>query len=204
MHKNIFLPSVAALMALSGITGPHTAAASTISWNGTGCMSAPCSGSTTAIGSLGSPATINFNDNNITAGTMVTDDWTFSVPASVFSGSVTGDQIDLSSFQVSGTVDTFSLFSGTPGSGTLISSGTVSSPFSQVILGTVVSSGSYYLEIQAHTDSGSIGSYGGVMVNAPIPLPASAWFLASAICTLGLLAGRRAKDRSQDFSAVSA
>jgi hypothetical protein len=37
---------------------------------------------------------------------MVSDDWTFSVPASVFSGSVTGDQIDLSSFQVSGTVNT--------------------------------------------------------------------------------------------------
>jgi len=204
VNKKILLSSAAALLAVSGTTGPNTAAASTISWNGTGCMSAPCSGSTTAIGSLGSPATINFNDNNITAGTMVSDDWTFSVPASVFSGSVTGDQIDLSSFQVSGTVDTFSLFSGTPGSGTLISSGTVSSPFSQVILGTLVSSGSYYLEIQAHANTGSIGSYGGVMVNAPIPLPASAWLLMSALCTLGLLAGRRSKDGTGEFSAVSA
>ncbi|MBV8144540.1 MAG: VPLPA-CTERM sorting domain-containing protein [Gammaproteobacteria bacterium] len=185
------------MIGLMGLLGAMASYANTLTYTGGNCP-AGCSitGSGTGpnvenFGSLTPPTTVTFSDQNLTAGQTVIDQWEFSVPQSVFSGTVTGEQINLNNFTISGTVDTFDLYSGTPGSGTLIAGDTVSGSFNHMILATLLAGGNYYLQVQATDGSSSSGFYAGGMVLAPVPLPASAWLLMSALGGLALLGTSR-------------
>jgi hypothetical protein len=155
---------------------------------------------TFAFGTLTVPTSVTFSDNlgtNDTGAALVTtDNFTFAVPTSSAGASVTGDQINLNNFSVTGTLDSFTLYSVTA-SGAIISTiatGTQANPFTSILLDPSVTGGLYELQIVATLASQSTGSYSGVVeVAAPAvaPLPPSVWLMASALLGLGLLSRRR-------------
>ena len=176
-----------------------SAEANSVSFSGTDAGS-PVSGTTTNIGSLSGPSNIVFTDtlspNTSSSSLTTTDDWSFSLPPSVFAGTVTGDQIWLKNFQISGVVDSFALYSGLVGSGTLIATGMPTGSFSSYLLDSLTSSGNYYLQVQATLAPGSpsaptLGSYTGTLLAAPVPLPMSLPLLMSGLASLGLWSRRR-------------
>jgi len=153
-----------------------------------------------SIGNLMTPSNITFTDVlNATGASAVTtvDDWSFTVPAAVFGATVTGDELSLSSFTFSGNlVDTFTLFKGSPGSGTVIDSGSGGLP-GQFVLGTITSAGNYYLEVTATLAANSTGSYTGTLVAAALsaPEPASLGLMGAGMCAVfaTMLLRRRAR-----------
>ncbi len=174
-----------------------SAHANTVSYTGTDNGST-VSGSTTTIGGLMGPSNIAFTDvlsqNTSSSPVTTTDDWSFSLPASIFGGTVTGDQISLANFAVAGVVDSFALYSGTAsGSHTLLVTGTPTGSFSSYVLDDLTHSGNYYLEVTSTLGPSSIGSYTGTLVAAimPVPAPGTLPLLISGIAGLGLLSRRK-------------
>lgn len=169
--------------------------AGTTSYTGGNCTTLSCSG--TSFGMLSVPTSITFTDqlgqNTGTTAVTSTDNWTFTLPAVSLGATVTGEQIDLSSFAVSGTVDSFALYSVGAGNVlNLILGGTINTPFSQIILDPLVTGGSYQLSVQSTLNPGSIGSYTGTLVAAAVPEPESWLTLAGGLALLaGAVAVRR-------------
>jgi hypothetical protein len=182
--------SMAAGIALTALLAASAARANSTSYTGT-IGTTPISGTgTTIVPALVLPANVTFTDvlsmNTGTTAVTTTDDWSFTIPASVFGGTVTGDQINLTNFTVSGVVDSFALYAGAPGSGTLLASGNATGSFSQYLLGTITAAGSYYIEVQATLNPGSTGSYSGTLVAAatPVPEPGTWAMMAAALSVL--------------------
>ena len=185
------MSGIGTLLGVAAALVSASAGANTQTFQGTACGSSSCNGNMFSS-NLALPANITFNDNPLSTGT-TTDDWYFGVGTSSLGTTITGDQINLTNFTVTGTVDTFQLwttngYGGMPTS--MISQGTVTGPFSQYILDPTVTGGYYALVVQSTVNPGSIGNYTGSIVIAT-PLPASAWLLVSALGCLGFLITRQ-------------
>jgi hypothetical protein len=143
-------------------------------------------------GALMPPTSVTFSDN-FTANTgtgpvAIVDDWTFSVPSSVFTNTtVTGEQINFSNFTLSGTVDTVGIYSGSAGSGTLLKSWTPAGvgSYSGVVNYELTSAGSYYIQVSATQNVNTVGGYSGVFVAAVVPEPVSWVLTAAGLAALG-------------------
>ena len=172
-----------------------TAQAGTVSWSGTDGGNT-VGGSTTAIGMLMTPTNLVLSDTfatNTSGSALVnTDDWTFAIPATQLGVTITGEQLSLQNFAVSGLLDSISLYSGTPtGTHALLASGTPTGSFSSYLLSDLTSAGSYYLAITSTLAPGEFGSYSGTLVAAAVPLPAALPLLLSGLAAGGLLLRRR-------------
>jgi hypothetical protein len=189
---------VSALGAILAVAAAPSASANTVSYTGGNCPAGTsCPG--TSFGTLTLPVDIVFSDNlggPFTTIQNVTDNWTFSIPASSASASITGDQLDLTSFASTGTVDSVTLYSvGANNSLTTIATANVLNTFHQLILDPSVTGGNYELSVVSTLNANAVGSYTGVLVAAaPVPLPPALPMLLSGLCGLGLLArGRRTR-----------
>lgn len=190
------------VLALTGFaSSPAATLAGTLSFTG---ASGTCSVGSCNFGALTLPVNISFTDNlglnNTGAPMMTTDDWLFSVPLASGGASVTGDQISLSSFTISGTVQSFALYSVgagnvltlVPGQTDLVSgfSGTLAN--GPLLLNPSITGGNYDLRVVSSLQAGAVGSYSGVLVAAaPVPLPVGGWLLLSGLGGLGALGRRR-------------
>jgi hypothetical protein len=144
---------------------------------------------TIELGSLSNPVNVAFSDNlgsNSSGGPILTtDNYTFMVPSTSASATISGDQVWLNNVGFSGTVDSFSLIDLS--TGTTVAQETPLSPFTGLLLDPSLAAGLYELQVKATLNAGATGSYDGVLVaNAsPVPLPATAWMM---LCGLGAVA----------------
>lgn len=125
------------------------------------------------------------------------DDFVISVPDSAvntISSTIDfGDLLSISNLQVrlySGSTPSFTPANLIEAWSTPITSGTQTGIVS-VLAPTLLNAGDYILEVRGLVDGQFGGSYSGVLNIAPVPLPAAAWLLASALSGLGGLARRR-------------
>ena len=174
IRKSLLLPLL--------VLAASAAHANTTYYTGGNCAAgASCSG--TDFGSLGLPVNIAFYDQDITPGTTATDDWTFTLPAADLAAgaSVTGFQINLQNLAFSGTLESVNLFDAD--THVQLAAGTGSTQFES--LTASLDGGNYYLEIKGAVDVGSTGSYSGVLVASPVPVPASVWLMAGGLLLCG-------------------
>jgi hypothetical protein len=187
MRVNKAAFGAATALTVAWVLSAPAALANSQSYTGGNC-STPGGCASNTFGALMLPTSITFTDNPLSVGT-TTDDWYFMVPAASLGSTITGGQISLQNFAVSGTVDTYQLWTTTGLGGSLsteIASGTVTSPFQQVLLDPSVSSGDYALVVNSTLNPGSTGNYtGSLVIAAPVPLPAAVWLLASGLGVLG-------------------
>ncbi len=170
--------------------------AGTTTWSGTE-NGVQASGTGTNIGVLSLTANLVLNDNNLAAG-MTTDDWQFAIngPASLGS-TFTGDQIDLSKLTFAGTLDSVALYSGTPGSGTLLQTGTLNANgtfagLTYNLLTPWTGPANFYLEVQSTVASGAVASdTGTLLVAASVPEPATLGLMLAGLSLVGLSTIRR-------------
>lgn len=125
------------------------------------------------------------------------DDFTFSLTTAGFTA---GSILDFSIPGILGAQFTSAqLFSGTPGSGTLVTSavGTASSMAFSSVLTPV---GSYYLTVNGQVTPGvSLGAaYSGAINVTPVPEPESYAMLLAGLGVMGAIAVRRNKAKKQD------
>jgi len=174
---------IARLLVLAG-----AAAFSVSAWAGPGTFSytvqgsSPVSGSTN-WGTLATPALISFSDTFTTASTATTfaDNWFFTIPTSVVSGSaVAGEQLSLSNFTITGVLDSVIIYQETTAGSTLnavaVKTWTPpagSSSFTNVANYTLNTAGTYFLQVNVSQAANTIGSYAGAFVAAAIPEPSS-------------------------------
>ncbi|MBV8211033.1 MAG: hypothetical protein JO133_13345 [Burkholderiaceae bacterium] len=196
---------VAAAAAIGVALSATDARADTISYtiNGATTTQAPYSittnpwAQTIALGTLPSPSTDTLVDQFTTAlaaTTSITDTWTFMIPPSVGGTSFSGDQISLSNLAVSGLVDSFAVWSGTPGSGTQL---TPLSTTNGVSTWDLSQTGTYYIQVMSTLNANSVGNYSVNLVAAPIPEPSSAALSIAGLAAVGLLIGLRPRRRPQ-------
>jgi hypothetical protein len=136
---------------------------------------------------LPSPSTDTFTDQfsaALAATTSITDAWEFTLPPSQGGTSFSGDQINLSNLSVSGLVDTFAVYSGTPGSGSLL---TPMSTTGGVSVYDLMQPTTYYVQVTSTLQANSVGSYSVQLVAAPIPEPSSAALALAGLAGVGLL-----------------
>ena len=184
-----------AALSLAAALGSSGALANTQTYTGANCGAPSCVGNN--FGNLTLPANVTFSDNPLSQGT-TTDDWYFMVGPSALGTSITGDQVSFTMpINVSGTVDSFQLWTTNGLGGPLaheIASGTVTSQFSQYILDPSISNGDYALVVQSTVNPLSTGNYTGSLVAQAVPLPASGWLLGGALGCLALLGLRSRRE----------
>ena len=149
-----------------------------------------------ASGYITLPATVTFGDNlgaNLTGNAYTyIDNYEFMVMPAVLSASVGGVDMSLTNFSISGSVESFYLCSGTPtGTNALITSGTVTSSFQQLLLDDITKSGNYFLQVQATDNATSVASYSGTVVLAAVPEPTTFLLMGAGLGLVGLAVRRR-------------
>lgn len=181
--------AVAAAFALAGAA----AQANTLSYTITaGNVTAPTVYGSTGLGTLSPlPVTVNFGDqltpNTGSSPLQTTDNWTFSIAAANLGGSVTGEQISLQDFAVSGVVDSVTLYN--TASNQVVTSGVPVGSFTDAVLATL-GAGSYELQVVATLGGGTpsaptAGSYTGTLVaTAAVPEPSRAAMMLSGVLVL--------------------
>ena len=138
-------------------------------------------------------STVTFEDPNLVtnwgAGNSFVEDFTFTAPTSEAGTTITGEELILSGAgftfsNISGLKD--DIYSGAPGSGTLLSSTWASTGSdNSIYITNLTSGGSYYLEVKGSIASGAVqAGYTGILTVASIPEPQQ-WALM--VFGLGLL-----------------
>lgn len=125
------------------------------------------------------------------------DDFVINVPVSAVNTITStidfGDLLSISNLQVrlyGGAIPSLSASNVIEAWSTPISSGSQTGIVS-VLAPTTLEAGDYILEVRGLVDGQFGGSYSGVLNIVPVPLPAAAWLLGSAIAGLGLFGRRR-------------
>lgn len=202
----MFKVRIRMLVGCSALLAAQHALADTILVSGSNCSTACITyndvGSTPGapintvnLGNLTNPVNVTFSDdlgvNSSGAAILTTDNYTFMVPSTSASATISGDQVWLNNVGFSGTVDSFSLIDLS--TGTTVAQETPLSPFTGLLLDPNLASGLYELQVKATLNAGATGSYDGVLVaNAsPVPLPATAWLMLGGIGGLAALSRQR-------------
>ena len=189
--KKFELVSITALLALF----VAQASAQTVVYN-------PTNTSLDTFGTLASSGTsiVTFTDPNLVtnfgAGNSFTENFTFTAPNSQAGTTITSEELILS-----GTGFTFSnisglkddIYSGTPGSGTLLSSTWASTASGNTIYITnLTSGGTYYLQVKGTLATGAAqAGYTGILTVASIPEPQQWALMGIGLGLLGVVLRRR-------------
>jgi len=189
--KKFKLVSIATLLALFAAQ----ASAQTVVYN-------PTNSSLDTFGTLASSGTsiVTFTDPNLVtnfgAGNSFTENFTFTAPTSQAGTTITSEELILS-----GTDFTFSnisglkddIYSGTPGSGTLLSSTWASTASGNTIYITnLTSGGTYYLQVKGTLAPGAVqAAYTGILTVASIPEPQQWALMGIGLGLLGVVLHRR-------------
>lgn len=151
---------------------------------------------TYSLGALGAPSSRGIFDQEMTIGAF-TDNWTFSVPTSSFSSSITTATLG-SFWNIDGLTATL-IQTTTPGgtAGTTLenstsfgTAGVVSTAFVSPIN---LAAGDYNLQITGIVTGTGGGTYGGGINVSPVPEPSESALLLSGIGLMGFIAVRRRK-----------
>ena len=161
-----------------------------------GTANAATESSTSALTFSGGNA---FFGNTIAAGFSAFDDFfTFSVPAAntgnVGASVIAGFSSSPGSFGWTSVITAFDLFSGTPGSGTLITLGTVYGGIAGTTGAFGLLPGNYFLNVQGSIPNPAAGgSYGGAanLVLTPVPEPGEWALMMSGLGLIGFMVRRR-------------
>jgi hypothetical protein len=177
-----------------GMTLSMPASAGTTTWTGTENSGAANEGVNTGtdLGSLVLTANLDLTDNlgtNSSATNQTTiDDWTFSVSVPATIGSTTtGDEVDLTQMTFSGVLDSVVLYSGTPGSGSVLASATISNNTFAGLAYDVTTSGNYYIEVMSTLQPSNTGSYTGTLLVAAQAIPEPSTVSLLSVSALGLV-----------------
>ena len=162
----------------------------------------PTNASLDTFGTLASSGTsiVTFTDPNLVsdtgAGNSFVEDFTFTAPTSQAGTTITGEELILS-----GTGFTFSnisglkddIYSGTPGSGTLLSSTWATTASGNTIYITnLASGGSYYLQVKGTVATGAVqAGYTGILTVASIPEPQQWALMGIGLGLIGVALHRR-------------
>ena len=177
--------AVSAALVMAVAVVPQQAQASTLSYSINGGSQVAASGTPVQIGTLTVPVTVSLYDNNIAAGTTVTDDWDFGVSASQSYANLEGLEVNLNSGQAGGSIDSVELLN--MAGEQVVTTGTAMDGGLFYTFTTPLAAGNYDLRVVASVPASSEGSYSGTLnFVAPVPLPASLGLMLAGLVACGL------------------